>query len=155
MTRGVQGKRSNYGLHRLLQSQKEYIMTNGNLKPGSRQFMGRLLESIEDPETDPLEEIRGYAPQQVRQVVEKMVEQRMAEVPMNTYREPETATRTRNQRIAELIVALPYREAITMGAGIAEKLKNGVEAGKDSGLSPEFLTRAIQDWAWEWEGFKD
>jgi hypothetical protein len=38
-----------------------------------------------------------------------------------------------------------------MGAGITKK----IEVSKDSGISPEALTRAIQDWAWEWETFTD
>jgi hypothetical protein len=62
----------------------------------------------------------------------------------------EPGVMTRNQQIAELIISLPYREAMAMGTGILAKLK-----GSEVSQSAEALTRAIQDWAWEWETFRD
>jgi hypothetical protein len=40
---------------------------------------------------------------------------------------------------------------MAMGTGILKKMGDS----SSSGLSPEALTRAIQDWAWEWETFVD
>lgn len=125
---------------------------------GSQHFMDQLRESI-DP--DPIGEVTRYAQPAVRQVRElsrrppPLPEVKPPEpaLPVSQLQTVPQGTKTRNQMIAELIVALPYREAIAMGAGIAKKI--GVEMSKESGLSPEFLTRAIQDWAWEWETFTD
>lgn len=65
-------------------------------------------------------------------------------------RENRGKNRTRTQTIGEFIVALPYREAMTMGKGIQAKLTKA-----EGQPTVEELTAAIQSWAWEWETFED
>jgi hypothetical protein len=116
--------------------------------PGGPDFMARLRENINErtpeprptlnrveplPMPDPPEEVQKYAPPSVRR---------------------EHKNKTRNQTIAEFIIALPYREAMMMGTGIASKLGT-VDAENGGRVDIEKLTRAIQDWAWEWETFQD
>jgi hypothetical protein len=120
--------------------------------PGGPDFMARLRENITErvpeprptpegmykpvsplPMPDPPEEVRKYAPLSVRR---------------------EHKNKTRNQTIAEFIIALPYREAIAMGTGIVSKL-GSIDAEDGGRVNIEKLTRAIQDWAWTWETFED
>jgi hypothetical protein len=82
---------------------------------------------------DPPEEVKKYAPLSGRR---------------------EHRNKTRNQTIAEFIIALPYREAIAMGTGIVSKL-GSIDAEDGGRVNIEKLTRAIQDWAWGWETFED
>jgi hypothetical protein len=121
--------------------------------PGGPDFMARLRENINEraperatvpdgmhkpvsplPMPDPPEEVRKYAPLSVRR---------------------EHKNKTRNQTIAEFIIALPYREAMAMGQGIYAKLKVGSVGSEPVFPSAEELTAAIQDWAWTWETFED
>jgi len=60
-------------------------------------------------------------------------------------REQPTKT-TALQTIARDVTRLTWREAEQMSRGIIAKLKDKDPAG---------LTAALQDWAWEWEVFKE
>jgi hypothetical protein len=102
--------------------------------------MSKLQESIADPgmkavepfvapATDHPEEVKAFAPPSVRLEAAQKV-----------------TGSSRLQTIGQFVTALTYREAMAMGAGIAAKMKEG------DALT---LTNAIQDWAWEWETFKE
>jgi hypothetical protein len=58
----------------------------------------------------------------------------------------ETQKATALQTIARDITRLTWREAEHMSKGIASKLRDQNLAG---------LTAALQDWAWEWETFRE
>jgi len=97
--------------------------------PGTPDFMSRLRDAVKD---DPKPgEVEKYAPLAVRE-------------------RKRTDVKTKNQTIAEFILALPYMEAMKMGKGVLEKLHV-----KDSSLTEGDLTAAIQAWAWEWETWED
>jgi hypothetical protein len=106
-------------------------------------FMNRLYDRVSkqtEPVAQPPEEEN-----KLLEAVQHVVTMYTAEL-RRQGREQDTAERSRNQMIAEMIVSLPYREAIAMGEGIAAKLKQG--SGSESWeLSAEILTRAIQAWA--------
>jgi hypothetical protein len=93
---------------------------------GSKRFMSRLNEAIA---TEPSAEVKAFAPPSVRLAAAQNV-----------------TGSSRLQTIGQFVTALTYREAMAMGAGIAAKMKEG---------NAETLTNAIQDWAWEWETFKE
>lgn len=107
--------------------------------PGTPDFMARLRDNISHsdltprappvPPADVPEEVKKYAPLAIRR---------------------EQKNKTRNQTIAEFILSLPYREAMAMGAGIMEKMEEA-----EGRPTVEQLTKAIQDWAWNWEIFED
>jgi hypothetical protein len=118
-------------------------------KVGGRRFMNKLQDSIGGADTqsnvepfaftapmddDPPLEAKAYAPPSTRLAAAQKV-----------------TGGSRLQTIGQFVTALTYREAMAMGVGIAGKMN----VGKDPGLSPEILTRAIQDWAWTWETFKE
>jgi hypothetical protein len=131
---------------------KEKMMADYD-KQGEKQntlgpdFMSRLRENITErgpvsasPPPEPPEEVRKYAPPAGRagSGIDKIYSAR---------------SKTRNQTIAEFIIALPYREAMAMGTGIVAKIEG---ASSESGrINAEALTRAIQNWAWDWETFQD
>jgi hypothetical protein len=99
-------------------------------KVGSRRFMSKLSETITGIPDEPSAEVRAFAPPSVRLAAAQNV----------------TGT-TRLQTIGQFVTALTYREAMAMGVGIASKMQGEVNA--------EVLTRAMQDWAWEWETFME
>jgi hypothetical protein len=139
----------------------EKLPRAGNLGPG---FANRLFDRITHPtddEVQPPEEVRQYVRQREngpeRQAEEEEHTEKLREavrhvVTIHTeeLRKQYTESKSRNQVIAEMIISLPYREAIAMGEGIAAKLGQG-SVGGNIELSPEVLTRAIQAWAWEEE----
>jgi hypothetical protein len=121
-------------------------------RPGSNRFMSKLRDKLDvpPPEGGTVFGFTGETPEPIPEEVTRFAP------PQVRYREPEPVsadTMTRNQRIAEAIVALPYREAMAMGTGVLKKIGNEESGGVR--ITAEALTRAIQDWAWEWETFKD
>lgn len=131
----------------------------------------RVTQSTEEmanlPEED-VGEVERYAPPNIRQArateqeeksQSKLVEAVQHVVTLHASEldkrlaSVSASKRSRNQQIAELIVSLPYREAIAMGIGIAAKIRGVIS--EETGLSPELLTRAIQDWAWEGDIMRD
>jgi hypothetical protein len=112
-------------------------------KIGGRRFMSRLQDAI-GPEInnvepfaltapsadDHPEEVRAFAPPSARLAAAQRV-----------------TGSSRMQTIGQFVTALTYREAMAMGVGITGKMS------KDGQVNAEALTRALQDWAWEWETF--
>jgi hypothetical protein len=103
-------------------------------------FVNRLYDRVSkqtEPETQPPEEEED----RLREAVTHVVTLYTAELKKQGMEQSlPVMDRSRNQMIAEMIVSLPYREAIAMGEGIAAKLGQGE-------ISAEILTRAIQAWA--------
>lgn len=119
-------------------------MADNNQRTGTQEFMDKLRDNI--TKADPVPGIiRG--PDHIDPVIPPEV-QRFAPPP----RREQPKSKTRNQTIAEFIIALPWREAMAMGKGIQQKLEK-----ENGGQKPtvEELTAAIQEWAWTWETFQD
>jgi hypothetical protein len=116
-------------------------------------FMNRLYDRVTQPQEElPEYERRSNTQTQqddeqqdnLREAVNHVITLHATELKRRLAEAQPVETRARNQMISDMIVALPYREAIAMGEGIAAKLK-----GPENELSSEILTRAIQAWAWE------
>jgi hypothetical protein len=118
--------------------------------PGGPDFMARLRENINERVPEPKPGIRP--PEDTPPEVQKFAPPRLREPADYGMSVSKHKNKTRNQTIAEFIIALPYREAMAMGEGIVSKIKDEDGGGR---VSAEALTRAIQDWAWGWETFQD
>ena len=107
------------------------------------------LHQIEDEVNASERELRPMRPEYETPGATARAAERTAQATTTTLpavRPADPVKQTALQTIARDITRLTWREAELMSKGIMSKLKDKDLAG---------LTAALQDWAWEWEVFKE